>query len=275
MEALEEQAHQRARRLTGGQRRGLAVEDGGQGAGRGILLERGPARHHLVEHTAEAEHVRARIDGLALGLLRRHVLRRAHDSFLGNGGFAGGREGLQGQSKVDHLHQPPVRHHDVGGLEVAVDDAGVVSRGERARDLGGAVEERARRQATRADCVAQGLARDPLHDDEVDVPGPTGFVHGHDVGMIERGGGLGFAGEALPAFVVRLAGENHLEGDGATEQIVGGLVHGPHAASAQASSDRVVPELATRRVGFVSGRGRSRENPDSGWVFLQRQLRPG
>ena len=70
VKAFEEQAHQRARRLFRGKRRRFAVEDGGQGADPGILLERGPARHHLVEHTAEAEHVRARIDGPALGLLR-------------------------------------------------------------------------------------------------------------------------------------------------------------------------------------------------------------
>ena len=53
--------------------------------GRRVAPERAPAGEHLVEHGAEREQVRARVDRLAAHLLRRHVADRAeHDAGVGD-----------------------------------------------------------------------------------------------------------------------------------------------------------------------------------------------
>ena len=62
--------------------------------------ERRPAAHHRVQHAAEAEQVGAGIERLALGLLRRHVHRRAGDhSRLRQAGVVG----RPGQAEVGDL----------------------------------------------------------------------------------------------------------------------------------------------------------------------------
>ena len=44
---------------------------------------------------------------------------------------------MLGEAEVDHLHRAGLRHHDVGRLEVAMDDALLVRRLERLGDLPG------------------------------------------------------------------------------------------------------------------------------------------
>ena len=104
----------------------------------------------------------------------------------GDGCCKGARSGLHGEPEVEHLHQASRRHHDVARLEIAVHEPGVVRGGQRAGDLRRVVEHGAQREARRSNDVTQRLARDPLHDDEVDVAVAPGFVHRHDVRMIER-----------------------------------------------------------------------------------------
>ena len=90
------------------------------------------AAHHLSQDHAEGELVGARVEGLALHLLRRHVTRRPeHHSRLGElqGGVDGRvvpRRGLReplGHAEVHHLHVPLRGQHDVGGFEIAMEEA--------------------------------------------------------------------------------------------------------------------------------------------------------
>ena len=127
---------------------GGAVQDRVEDRRRGRATERQRARRHLVQHDAEREEVGARVELLAARLLRRHVRdradRRARDS---SDSFAvvrvrrrptrvGGRSADQlGQPEVEHLRLAARGDEDVGGLDVAMDDALRVRRVERVGDL--------------------------------------------------------------------------------------------------------------------------------------------
>jgi len=111
-----------------------------------VSLERRTPGQHLVEHTAEREDVRAPINRSALRLFRRHVSRRAEDDALLRRGQAQRRrvreiriyclrlERLR-QPEVQHLHRAIASHLDVGGLQVAMNDAVLVRRFQRVHDL--------------------------------------------------------------------------------------------------------------------------------------------
>ncbi len=91
---------------------------------------------------------------------------------------------------------------DVGGLDVAVDDAfgmgGVAGVG----NLDSAVEKKIQLEWTAGNALAKRLAFEELHSDEGASFVLIDFVDGADVGMIERRGGAGFALEALEGLTV-------------------------------------------------------------------------
>ncbi len=62
-----------------------------------------------------------------------------------------------GQPKVQHFDQPAVVHHDVGGLQVAVYDAGSVRARQSLGDLNGIVEGSIGCQASRRNQLVQRL----------------------------------------------------------------------------------------------------------------------
>jgi hypothetical protein len=124
-----------------------------------------------------------------------------------------------------------------------VDDAGRVRRGQRVRDLGGDAERLGDGQALLRDRLAQGLAAQVLHHDEVEAVVVRDVVDGHDVGVIERGRRARLAEEAGPARrVARTVGGQDLERDEAVEPGIAGLVHDGHASLAQLLHDLVVEE---------------------------------
>ena len=87
----------------------------------------------------------------------------------------------------------------------------------------------------------QGLAVEKLHGDEGLAVFFADFVNGADVGVVQCGGGLGFAlktGESL-----RIAGYvigKELEGDEAVKARVFRFVDDAHAAAAELLDDAVV-----------------------------------
>ncbi len=110
----------------------------------------GLAGNHLQQHHAEGPDVGAPVDGLAAGLLGAHVGGGAEQCTDG-GHRRGDRRGVGqprraaragrvpferlGQAEVEQLDLAVGGEHHVGRLEIAVDDAAVVSRFEAPRDL--------------------------------------------------------------------------------------------------------------------------------------------
>ena len=76
------------------QRRRIDVHDRRDQARLALAVERLPAGEHFVEHGAEREDVGARVDGLSLHLLRRHVAHGAEDRTR------------PGQVRLDRLRRP-------------------------------------------------------------------------------------------------------------------------------------------------------------------------
>ena len=89
----------------------------------------------------------------------------------------------------------------------------------------------------------QGLALEQLADQKCgSLIGPE-VVDGHDVGVGQRGDGLGFALEAGQAVgVFRDLGRQDLDGDDAVEVGVAGLVDLAHASGADDLEDLVVTQ---------------------------------
>ncbi len=91
------------------------------------------------------------------------------------------------------------------------------------------------------DAVLQGRAIEVLHGDEGAAVVLSDVVNGADVGMIERGGGLGFAlktGEGL-GIAGHVFGQE-FQGDKTMEAGVLGLVNHAHASATEFLDDAVV-----------------------------------
>ena len=222
----------RCRRLERRDRDGLPLEDPRHHARRTLGLEGVLAGQHLVEHETEREDVRALVGRLAVDLLRGHVPRRAQDRpVLGERrlAFRPGRERrpAPGQTEVQHLH-PGLRHQDVRGLEVAVDDAVAVRVLERIRDLAGEEQRSARRNR-----ASQGPAFHELHHEVV----RPHVEQRADVGVVERRHGQRLVAEALLEALLR-----HLHRDRPLEPRVAGLVDVAHPARAHRAQDLVGTE---------------------------------
>ena len=136
-------------------RRRLTLENGGHRARRRLAGKRPRAGDHLVDHAPQREDVAPVIGVLALDLLRRHVVQRSEDR-----AGAGERRERRGwlRAVIDWPPKPltgdaftlanpksssftdgaaPVasHDHDVGGLQIAVHDAGAMRPVERSGNL--------------------------------------------------------------------------------------------------------------------------------------------
>ena len=216
-----------------------------------VAVEREHAGHHLEQQDAERVDVGPVIDvPLALAGLGRHVLRGPEQDAC---------RGLHRRRarRLEHLREPKIedldevriaqpRHqHDVVGLEIAVDDAGDVRRGQRARDLCAHVQ--------RTHGVERGLAGEHrgerltleiLHDVEVVALGrDPEVVDLDDVLVADLVDRAGLLEEALHDLLV--AGElavDDLERHLLPDQRVLGEIDHAHPTGADLRDDPVVAD---------------------------------
>ena len=171
------------------------------------------------------------------------------------------------EAEVEDLGLPARGHEDVGGLEVAVDDALRVGRLEGVRDLDPEVEERAELERPLPDPLRERLPLEQLHGDEVLPLVLLDRVDRADAGVVEGRGGAGLALEALEGRrVLRQLHRQELERDVAAELRVLGLVHDAHAAAAELPGDLVVGDgLADHWPASAAPAGYSFSNSGSPW----------
>ena len=86
-----------------------------------------------------------------------------------------------GQSEVQHLDDPVRPHHDVGRLQIAMDDPLSVRGLERLDDLPGNRQRLIERQRALRDAVREGDALDELHHERGRAAGLLDPVDGGDV----------------------------------------------------------------------------------------------
>ena len=245
------------------------LELGGVGTVEGVA-----AGGELVEDEPEGEDV-----GLDAGLagnelLGRHVGDGAAAGGVGGSGDWGalvdGAAGVEfglvgaeaaGEAEVEDLDKAAVGEHDVGGFEVAMEDAEVVGGGEAVGGLNAGGEDELEAGGAFGDDLVEGLARDVLHDDvgffavSAFGGGFADVVDGADVGVVDGGGEAGFA-ELGGAHLLNgeVAALEEFEDDGALEEGVCGEKHDTAAAGADLADELVLLDLAALH-GLIIARG--------------------
>ena len=235
-------------------------------------VERNPPGEQLVEDDPNGVEIRRCADRVALRLLRGQVLRGAHDrACLRHVGRTCPRD-----PEIGHLDVVGVvLDHHVVGLEVAVDDAAAVGEPRRLEDLDRDLDRTDRiERRLLADHLLERAAGQVLHHDVVGVVVGPAVIHADDVGVLQAGGGLGLAAEALDES--RILGETavqQLQRDLASELLILGEEDIGHAARPEAGDHAVAPvderawfelshcrkEAASSRH-WQSGRRRCRRN---------------
>jgi hypothetical protein len=130
--------------ITGGRRRDAAIARRLEGLD-GVGFERTFTGEHLVQDEAQRIEVAAQGNLLAGQLLRRHVEGRAMAD-LGLGDPCG----VGGEAEIHEAGLPAPIDHDVGGLEIAMDQPFAVGGGETCADSGGQLGGLGARQASDA-----------------------------------------------------------------------------------------------------------------------------
>ena len=154
------------------------------------------------------------------------------------------------QTEVENLGVAALGDKDVGGLDVAVNDAFGVGRVEGVGNLDG---QRQNSSVSSGRPAMRCFSVTPSRNSMAMKAWPSllaDFVDGADVGMVQCGGGLGFALKTAESLGVLgyFVGQK-LESDEAAEFGVLGLVDHTHPAAAELLDDAVVRDgLADHRV---------------------------
>ena len=159
-------------------------------------------------------------------------------------------------AEVEHFRLPGLVHEDIGGLQVAVDNAlivgvlhGVAHPRQKAH-AGGEVE------AVAAGVLVQRQPVDKLHREiRLAVVGEAGLVDLRDAGVMQPAQDLGLVGEPLDDGGGRESATDDFEGDGAAWVILLRHVDGTHAALANDLQHLVMPQPPER----VRSPGRGQE----------------
>ena len=132
-------------------------------------------------------------------------------------------------------------HENVGGLNVAMNNASRVRRIQRVRDLDTQRQDRFQLHRTVADHVLECSARQKFHDQERAAFLLANVINRADVGMVQSRSRLGFTAKALQRLPVlcQVVGKK-LERDKAAQPRVLGFVDDAHTAAAQLLNDPVM-----------------------------------
>jgi hypothetical protein len=196
----------------------------------------------LVEDTARGINIGARIGELGANLLGRHVRQRPELIVASAGRLLSGRRLQELRNpEVENLHAPVTRHHDIRGLQIAMDDSVVVRR---LQAVGQLDPERAHfrlGQRSVANALLERDAVDVFHDEVIDIARGVEVVDSRDVRMIELREEQSFPAESFPCcFVGEAAGRQHFDRHLAIEMLVAGAVDDTHAAGTDPVEDGVV-----------------------------------
>ena len=145
------------------------------------------------------------------------------------------------QPEVENLRLTSIGDEDICGLDVAMDDALRVCRVESVGDLNTQIKHRFDLQRLTSDSMPERLTLQQFHGDEGSPVGFVNLIDGADVGVVQRGRGLGLplkTAEGLSVFG-ELVGKE-LQGDVAAELQVFRLVHNTHPAAAQLLYNAIV-----------------------------------
>jgi hypothetical protein len=136
-----------------------------------------------------------------------------------------------GQPEIEHLHRAVFSDDDVGGLDVAMDNAAGVSGRECIRDGNRDAQELVQWQAMSGNPCLQARPPHVLHNDEIDISGRFNLEDGDDVRVIESGGRPRLLHEPPASVLVREAlGGKYLDRNLAPQARIARAIHFAHAS---------------------------------------------
>ena len=154
-----------------------------------------------------------------------------------------------GDAEVEDLGVALGGDQHVVGLEVAVDDADRVRRGERRQHLGHDLDQAAERDRAGPHDLGEGVALDVLHHDERPAVGELREVeHAGDVLVAHQVDRAGLGEEPLEQLgAARARVQQDLDRDPAADRRVHREVDPAHAALAEQARDAVAADLAAEQ----------------------------
>ena len=233
----------------------FVFEDRGHGFGGRFAAERALPREHLVQHETQREDVGAVIDRFPADLFGRHVANSTDDGAGVRDGIGDRRESVGARhqrqfrdAEVENLQAAIASEKQVLGLQITMDDATLMRRGEPARDLHAILNRRAFRHRTVPQPLAERLALEQFRDDVRNRALAADVVDDQEVGMVECACGPRFGLEPLDALRVGGAGagqsfDRHVP----AEARVPGAIHLAHTAGADQAVDLVGAEPRSGR----------------------------
>jgi len=253
--------------MYAGRRNGSAIEDVAEDDPGSFAAKGSDTGGHFVQHDTEGKEVGTRIERFAADLFRGHISDRANGAartgkelLVDGAGFAlcdrGGTRGIGicgyfREAEIENFGVAEFGDKDIGGLDVAMNDAAGVSGLEAGGDVDGNVEEFIGIERLVTQEMLESEAIEKFHGDESLAVLLTDIVNGADIRMIEGGSGLRFALEAGEGLWIEGDfGRKEFEGDKAVQAGVFGFVDNAHATTAEFFEDAVVREdLATEWLG--------------------------
>ena len=217
-------------------------------------VERRLSGQQLEQQCTETVNVAARVTARTHELLRRHVLGCAVDLRRFPAALVGGLRLLACDAEVEHLHPPACCDHDIGWLQVTMDDCVRVRLRQRIGNLPRDRQRLLGRERPALDQCAERLSFHVLHDDVGKVVDVEHVVDGGNIGMIQLGGGKGFTPKPLARIGGRRAVVCALDRHAASEPRIFGQEHLSHAAGAKAREKAVRSNLLSVHLGWDVGR---------------------
>ena len=159
------------------------------------------------------------------------------------------------QAEVENFGVSALGDEDVGGLDIAMDDAFAMGGIEGVGDLDRQAEQHIHFQRTAGDAMLEGQAVQVLHGNEGLAILFANVVDGADVGVVQGGRRFGLTPEALQCLtILSHVFRQEFESDETIEPGVFGLVNDTHAAAAQLFNNAVVGDsLADHSWGSFLG----------------------
>src|SRR5919108_1812918 len=151
------------------------------------------------------------------------------------------------QTEVDELHRAIATDHDVGGLEVAMHDAGRMRGGKRIDDLPAELDRRACSQRTALQQCRQRLSFDEFGRNKGLAVAFADFVDGDDMRVIQDGAGTRLAKKTpQPLGTALSVSGQQLQRNVTTERQISREVHLAHTTTTEQADDLEVRDHAAR-----------------------------
>jgi hypothetical protein len=207
-------------------------------------FERHPAGQRFVEDGAEREEIRSVIDDASQRLFRRHVGQRAeHDVLVAHPLRSPlrrrrARADALGQAEVEYFHGALRRDHDVGALQIAVDDAAFARFLERPGHLHRDPDNSVHGEWPAAEHGRECATLDRFHRDVGPAVGLANLEDRTDVRMVQRRGRRSFAAEECTAVgIVGHVGAEHFQRHRSPQLRIVGEIDLTHPAASERAHD--------------------------------------